>query len=404
MGAISKRVVKGVAVVVTAPLIFSCGAAVFDPTAFNPDTGAVETIPPVCKPAYEAAIPRVAVVNFTNNTTFEYAKVVQQNITGAGQRTTVGGAAVGVAPGAAGIVWGQKEQTQFQMDAQKIEREFNAKLSESVEDSVTNEIVNMGGAKIFTRNELKKVLEEQKFQMSGLADDRTLVQLGKLAGVKYIVTGSVNNVDLKWVSLEEVRGAAKRVVGGLVGAAIAIAAEQQEGWNISADITLRIIDVETGEIVFSKIANGKHIIGKTPYPNYDTLIGGIKQASSKAVADLRPELSKWFTLRGYILQTRTSPDGKQRAALVSIGQKMGIKQNDQLFVMTFQEVKDPFTNKVSCDIVKLPLKLVVTNQVQEDKAWAIIEGEPNQIARVKTGQLVERVPLKGAGILEKLGK
>jgi hypothetical protein len=38
--------------------------------------------------------------------------------------------------------------------------------------------------------------------------------------------------------------------------------------------------------------------------------------------------------------------------------------------------------------VKLPVELKVTEQLQADKAWVIIEGKPEQIHRVKVGQLV----------------
>ncbi len=385
-------------------IALGCAPAVvkIDPTSFTPDTGPKENIPPVCRAAYESVTPKVAVTNFTNNTTFEYARVVQENVRGSSQRTAVGGAAVGVVPGAAGVVWGTKEKAQFERESQRTEREFNAKLAESVEDGITDEIVNMGGAKVYTRSEMKKVLEEHKFQASGLVDESTLVQIGKMVGVRYIITGSVNNVELKWLTLEEARGAAKDIFGK-VGKLMAAGMEAQEGWNLNAEIAIRIIDVETGEILFSKVVRGKHVIGKVPYPNFDAMIGGIKRAASKAIADARPELSKWFTVKGYILQTRTSPDGKQRAALVSIGEKMGLKPNSELIVYTFQEIQDPFTGKASCDIVKLPVKLIVTEQLQADKAWTVVEGDPSQVKRVRTGQLVERAPLKGKGFFETIG-
>jgi len=383
--------------------VFGCGAVVqVDPTAFNPDTDAKENIPLICKSAYEQAIPRVAVVNFTNNTTFDYAKMVQASVQGTSQRTAVGGVGVGVGPGVAGIVWGSKEQAQFQADAQRIEREVNAKLSESVEDGVVSELVNMGGAKIFTRSEMNKILEEHKFQASGLVDEKTLVQFGKLAGVKFIVTGSVTNVNLKWVSLETTKSGLQTHLG-LVGTALAAGIEQQEGWNIDTDINLRIIDVETGEVVFSKAVSGKHIIGKVPYPSYDALIGGIKKAAQKAIADARPELSRWFSIKGYVLQTRTSPDGKKRVALVNLGYKHGLKEDAQLFVYTFQEIEDPISGKKKCDKVKLLVVLKPTTQLQEESGWFIVEGDEQSIKRVKAGQLVERAPLKGTGILQKLG-
>ena len=83
--------------------------------------------------------------------------------------------------------------------------------------------------------------------------------------------------------------------------------------------------METGEIVFSKIVSGREILGKMPVPSYDALIGGIKKAAAKGLEDCRPELSRWFTVKGYILQTRSSADGAERSALINIGEKQGLK-------------------------------------------------------------------------------
>lgn len=385
-------------------LIIGCAPTVakIDPTMCLPDDCGKELIPPVCRSSYEATIPRVAVVNFANNSTFDYAKTIQESVQGASTKTKVGGAAVGVVPGAAGVVWGEKEKKQYQRDSQRTEREISAKLSESVEDGVTDEIVRMGGAKVFTRNELKKVLEEHKFQSSGLADEKTLIQFGKLSGVRYIITGSINNVNLKWVTMESLREGMQKHLG-LVGSVLAAGAEAQEGWNIETDIALRILDVETGEVIFSKIVKGKEIIGKIPYPSYDAFIGGIKKSASKAIADVRPELSKWFTIRGYILQTKLTPDGKGKIALVNIGRKNGIREDMALYVYTFQEIEDPLTGKKTCDKVKLPVVLRATNQLQEDKGWFLVEGEEMSIKRVKPGQLVERSEISGQGFIQRMG-
>lgn len=391
-------------------LLFAAGCATapqLDLSGYVVDRSPKMQIPAVCKYRYEQAKPLVAVVNFANNTSFDFAQVVQTQVQGSSQRTAVGGAAVGVAPGVAGVVWGAKEQASFQANAQTISRQVNAKLSESVEDGVMDEIVNMGGARVFTRKDMDKVFSEQKFQQSGLVDDSTLVKLGKLKGVKYIITGSVNNVDLSYKSFESTKkgltSGSSSVVAGLLGAVAAAAIETQEGWNISTEITLRILDVETGEVVLSKKMSGRHVIGKIPYPNYDAMIGGIKKAATKALQDSRPDLSKYFLLKGYVIQIKTSPDGTKRAALINIGEKEGLKAGQEFFVYTFEEVEDPMTGKKECDSPRLPIKLVVTDQIQPDRAWAHIEGKPEQIKMVKVGQLVERVPLKGQGFLDKMG-
>ena len=383
-----------------------------DPMAYPIDKGPKESPPKVCKSAYDAMLPKVAVVNFTNNSTFDYANVVQAHVQGASQRTAVGGAAVGVVPGAAGVVWGTKEKRQFQRDSEVTQRQINAKLSESVEDGFMDVLINMGGAKVFTRKEMEKIISEQKFQRSGLVDESTLVRLGKFAGVKYIITGSVNNVDLTYKTYESARqGLGKGGSGSwgvdLLGSAMAAGLESQEGWNIGTELTMRILDVETGEVLFSDKVNGKHIIGKIPYPNYDALVGGIKKAASKGLEDARPKLSKWFTVKGYIRQLRTSPDEKERFANINIGEKVGLKPGSKMIAYTFEEMEDEDpvsgSKKITCNIVKLPVELTVTDQIQAESAWTTVEGKQQDLKRVKVGQLVERQPLGGQGFIKKMG-
>ena len=45
--------------------------------------------------------------------------------------------------------------------------------------------------RVYERNKLKSIMKEQKLQMSGAVDMSTAVQIGKLVGAKYIVTGAV---------------------------------------------------------------------------------------------------------------------------------------------------------------------------------------------------------------------
>jgi curli biogenesis system outer membrane secretion channel CsgG len=384
-------------------ILFLAGCASapkLDLTSFVPDKAPKINIPPICRVKYEATIPLVAVVNFTNNTTFDFANVVQSQVQGSGQRSAVGGAAGGGAPGAAGVVWGAREKSSFQANSQTITRQVNAKLSESIEDGFMDELVNMGGAKVFTRKEMEKVFAEQKFQQSGMVDDSTMISLGKLKGVKYIVTGSVNNVDLTWKQFTQTKQQTQQSRSGggvidLLGAAATAYAESQEGWNIGTEITARVLDVETGEVLLSKKMVGKQIIGKIPYPNYDALIGGIKKAAASSLKDARPELSKYFPLKGYITMIRNSPDGKEKAARISIGEKVGLKSGHKLFVYTFEEMEDPLSNKKECDVQKLPVSLVVTaDQLQPAAAWTMVEAKTEQLPIVKVGQLVERMPLR----------
>lgn len=391
-------------------LLVSCaGIPKIDPMSYRELTGDKEAVPPVCKKTYETVIPRVAVVNFVNNTTFDYAKMVQANVQASGQKSSSGSFGAASKPGAFGAAWSNEQKATFEAQAEQTQRDVNAKLSESIEDGVVDEIVNLGGAKIFSRTELQKVMDEQKFQQSGLANDSTLVSLGKLVGVQFIITGSINNVNLSYVDLTQTKkstqdlGKQFGLIGQIVGAVGAAAMESQEGWNIATEVTVRIIDVETGEIVLSKKVNGKHIIGKIPYPNFDALVGGIKKASSKSLLDTRPQLSKYFSLKGYIWEIRTSPDGKERIAMVNIGESHGLKGGQKLIIYTFYEKKDPMTGQAACTKGKLNVELTVSNQVDTQHAWVTIKGESADVQKVKVGQIVERAPLAGQGTFQKMG-
>ncbi len=394
------------------PLVFSCGpttkSAQIDPTAFpiTAEDRIRVQVPDVCRVAYENAIPKVAVVDFANNTTFDLASAIQTASAGTETEKHISGGAWGigvVAPGVIGVggVKAGASERDWRTQSETISRQINAKIGESVAEAVVSEVAGIGGMKIYTRRDLQKVLEEQKLQMSGLIDPNTAVQIGQLAGVKYIITGAVNNVNLKWVSLGEAKRAAKGLLGTW-GSVLSAGASTQEGWNVIVDVVIKVIDTETGEVVLSKTVSGREVMGKSPQFSYDSIIGGIKKAVAEAVEDIRPEISKLFPLRGYIIQLRTASDRSKRYALINVGAKQGVKAGQEFYVIEFQEVQDPITGRSTCDQIKLPVTLVVSNQIQTDKAWTFVEGDKNQIMRLKLGQVVERKPLEGGSFLKKV--
>lgn len=380
------------------------GAAVqIDSASFLPDRGSREIVPDCCRALYDTASTRVAIAPFSNNTTFDYAREVQVHVTGASERQVRGAAAGRATRGGTGVVWGTDERRRFQQDTRMTRQEMNAKLSESLEDSVLDQIRGIPGIRVYTRKELSKVFDEMKLQQSGMVEQSTAVQLGKLAGAKYIVTGSFNNIALSYRSTQSIqqggrdigRRAADQRKGddalwaALAGHAVAAVAEAAEGWSVEAEVLVRVLDVESGEVIFSKRFSGKESLGRIPYPGFAEVVGGVKKAGTKNLEDLRPALSKNFSARGYIIQTKTSPDGNRRIALVNLGGKVGMTEDTRLSVYTFSEVEDPINGRKTCDQSRLPVVLRITDQIQQDKAWCTIEGEPPCVARVKAGQLVE---------------
>lgn len=364
----------------------------------------VASIPSICKREYKRITkpPVVAVVDFTNNTTFDTASLndIYGNINY--RQSTVGGI-VGVRDKNVGIgVYRERTVGNADVSLQSISRKVNAKLGESVAEAVEATILEIGGAKVYTRKDLKKILDEQNFQQSGLVDENTVVKLGKISGVRYIITGSINNVALKWLSAEYLKQSLYELLG-LVGSVLATVIESQEGWNIYTSLTVKILDAQTGQVIFSKDVEGRATIGKVPILTYDAIIGGIKLATKEAIKKVKADLSKYFSVKGYIVQIRTLPKEEGRFALVSLGSKQGVKAGDKFIVYTFDVIGDPISGKKECLKIKLPIYLEVTNYIQNNNSWTIMKGDEKDIKRVKIGHLVEKITEKKGRISKLLG-
>lgn len=64
-------------------------------------------------------------------------------------------------------------------------------LGKAVAEIMRTELVGTHNFRIVERAQIEKTLEEQKLQMTGLIDNRSAVEVGKLVGADFIVVGSV---------------------------------------------------------------------------------------------------------------------------------------------------------------------------------------------------------------------
>lgn len=62
-------------------------------------------------------------------------------------------------------------------------------------DRLRVELVNTGEFKVFERDMMEKILEEQGLQQSGIISNEEIVQFGKLIGVSEIVGGTINRLN-----------------------------------------------------------------------------------------------------------------------------------------------------------------------------------------------------------------
>ena len=91
---------------------------------------------------------------------------------------------------------------------------------------------------IVERADMKKIADEIYFQHTGLVDPTTSAELGKIKGAQYLVIGSILGVTTRKGETTVVGAGTKRA-------------------SVTAVVNLRIVDVETSEVVLSATGRSK---------------------------------------------------------------------------------------------------------------------------------------------------
>ncbi len=170
-----------------------------------------------------------------------------------------------------------------------------SKTSSVIQDLFVTELSEAGSGKIrlIDREALEKIRAEINFGQSGEVDPATAVKVGKLLGVKYMVTGKITRFAMKkggfstgWLTGLGVA----RVTGN--AALGAVAGDVKVGkTEFTGRLDARVIDVETGEIIGavgddSKVSNvGVKVAGTGGEVQYDqTMVSQVFEPIVKAMA------------------------------------------------------------------------------------------------------------------------
>ena len=145
--------------------------------------------------------------------------------------------------------------------------------AEIITDIFTRTLSNSKSIVLLERERLDMIGKEHGLNMSGLVDMGMAVEVGRLAGLQYMLLGSVTGLD------EKVSGGAFLYVA--TGSRVA-----------EATIDMRVVDVTTGEIILSLVQKGS-----STHQTQAVSIGGITTAESefgdlkaRAVADAAARL------------------------------------------------------------------------------------------------------------------
>jgi curli biogenesis system outer membrane secretion channel CsgG len=132
-------------------------------------------------------------------------------------------------------------------------------LGNAASERLTTELVNANQFTVIEREMIGRILDEQGFQMTGAVDADQVVEIGRIAGVDYIIVGSITQFSIQQT------GGRVNVLGRSVG-----------GSRTQAESALdvRAISTRTAAIVAAARGEGDHTLTSVSIGNE-----GISQSS-----------------------------------------------------------------------------------------------------------------------------
>lgn len=126
-----------------------------------------------------------------------------------------------------------------------VEKEMGAHVTQSLLDDKDPFLV------LLDRDYTSKLIEEQKLGMSGLYDEKTLIQAGKLVGAQYILLGEIieYSADQKLNDY----GFKKGYLGKTIGDTKVKYRQWNKKFSLQMKYRISMVDSETGETLFNSV-------------------------------------------------------------------------------------------------------------------------------------------------------
>ncbi len=129
-------------------------------------------------------------------------------------------------------------------------KDYGVGLSGKIETEISKQILD--GKPYFTavdRKAINNVIREQRFQSSGLLNEETSVQLGKLIGAQALISGEITSQNSSTTNFREQRTKYRNPLKPLETAYTVNVYCQKRVIGMGA--TIKIVDVKRGDIVFA---------------------------------------------------------------------------------------------------------------------------------------------------------
>ena len=240
-----------------------------------------------------------------------------------------------------------------------------SELGNVAADMIVTRLVNSGRFSVIERERLNAILAEQGFQLTGQVNPNDVLEIGRMAGVDYLITGSVTRFSI------DKKGA--RVLGRSVGYTEA-----------ESELNVRAFSTTTGEIIVATEQSGKKrlasVSGLISMSAMD--MGAAQDALGPATDKVMQELLK-YSDRFVVTEVSAPPpampeivgSGADGSIYIDQGENLGLQVGQKYevhrvideIVNSRGEVLDQIT-----DVVGL---IEVTRVLSQSAICKIVEGE-----------------------------
>jgi len=235
-------------------------------------------------------------------------------------------------------------------------------LGKSLTDEIIALFVQTKRFDIMERERLQAILKEQELQISGLVRTEDAVKVGRIAGARYMIFGSVTGADA--THSEEEKIIIEKTKSGRIRKEKYI----RTTWNGRVTLSARLVDIETGVVLLGKTVVGSGFNEeKRPAADRSFLAEIIHQLAAKGDEEKAKELYfkqgdekviniakrnaavklvksflKEFPLSGYIISQTEDKD-----YIVDLGTENGVNAKVNLKVLGKTEfIKHPITGEI----------------------------------------------------------
>lgn len=248
-----------------------------------------------------------------------------------------------------------------------------------ITDLFTQELAQSKTIAVYEREQLEQIGKEQKLGMSGLLDASTAVEIGKIAGLQYIILGSVTELSQK-------------ASGG--GVAIFVDIKHQA----QATVNIRVIEVATSQVKLALSETGTSTNSSTALvlgKNAAFVEGEFGGLEARAIGDA-------ITKLGHALRAATTGESSHVIALTGDGYVIDVTSQEGSLYLIYLDGKSIVGMDGSVVAKeKIPLAVVKVRDVNPGHSTAVLADgcsgklvqrgdKVEPISREKSKQLLDR--------------